>query len=262
MEEIHLNVSSMRSLFIEMYFGKTRLSSGTAFVVKVGGQQGLVTNRHNLTGRHQATGQPLSGHGGVPDQIVVWHNADTEVPSWVPITMPLYADDGEALWLEHPGLGARADIAVLLLNQIESVKFLAYDLDIPPELIQRPADSVSVIGFPFGKASAGLLAIWATGFIASEPDFPFDGMPITLIDCRSRPGQSGSPVVMQRNDVYWSEGRLMSPYTRAGKTQLIGIYSGRISSESDIGMVWWASAIRETLEQSVTGSFQEAGISD
>ena len=260
MEEIHLNIGSIRSLFIEMYFGETRLSSGTAFVAMAGDRKGLVTNRHNLTGRHQDTDQPLSDHGGVPDRIVVWHNSDREVPSWLPIDVSLYGDDGKPLWIEHPGLGARADIAILPLTDIEGVKFLAYDLGLSPELIQRPADSVSVIGFPFGRASAGLLAIWATGFIASEPDFPFDNLPITLIDCRSRPGQSGSPVVMQRNDVYWSEGRLVSPYTRAGKTQLIGIYSGRISAESDIGMVWWVSAIRETLEQLDASSLQEIAV--
>lgn len=250
MQQIHINLSSMRSLFIEMYFQDTKLSSGTAFVATLGNLRGIVTNRHNVTGRHQSTGAPLSSHGGVPDRIVVWHNVGTDFPAWSPFVIPLY-DGEEKRWLEHPSLGDRADIAVLPIEEKPGVRLYPYDLGLAPEIIQRPADSVSVVGFPFGRASSGRLAIWATGFIASEPDFPYDDLPVTLIDCRSRQGQSGSPVIMQRNEVYWGPDGLMSPYDRSGKTQFVGIYSGRISPESDIGMVWWATAIGETLKQTV-----------
>lgn len=82
--------------------------------------------------------------------------------------------------------------------------------------------------------------------MASEPDVDFNEMPIFLIDCRSRQGQSGSPVVahfgpgmvptMQGNEVSMSE-----------VTRFLGIYSGRINEQSDLGIVWKASAIAELI---------------
>jgi hypothetical protein len=47
-------------------------------------------------------------------------------------------------------------------------------------------------------AAGGLFALWATGFIASEPDVDINGQPVMYVDCRSRPGQSGSPVLAYR----------------------------------------------------------------
>ena len=55
---LHLEVPSLKSLYIEMYFGDTLLSSGTAFLVAndQSSHCALITNRHNVTGRHQETG--------------------------------------------------------------------------------------------------------------------------------------------------------------------------------------------------------------
>ena len=105
------------------------------------------------------------------------------------------------------------------------------------------ADVVSVVGFPFGIAGGGSLAIWATGFIASEPDINYKDLPVFLIDSRSRPGQSGSPVVAHRNGgpVLLEDNSthvFAEPVTR-----FLGVYSGRINQESDLGMVWKADAL-------------------
>jgi hypothetical protein len=75
-----------------------------------------------------------------------------------------------ALWKEHPILGAKADFVALLLTQIQDVEFSTYDLDegsfIPHP---KPSNIVSVVGFPFGISINGGMAIWVTGFVASEP---------------------------------------------------------------------------------------------
>ena len=102
---------------------------------------------------------------------------------------------------------------------------------------------VSVIGYPFGLLTGGLpIGIWATGFVASEPDFnAYGDMPTMLIDCRTRQGQSGAPVLAFR------EGGAVS--MTDGSTQILsgpakrflGIYSGRINDDSDLGIVWKAS---------------------
>jgi len=54
---------------------------------------------------------------------------------------------------------------------------------------------LSIVGFPFGITGGGGLGVWVQGTIATEPSLDFDGMPRFLIDSRTRPGQSGSPVL-------------------------------------------------------------------
>jgi hypothetical protein len=103
---------------------------------------------------------------------------------------------------------------------------------------------VSVVGFPFGIAAGGGLPIWATGFIASEPQVDYEHLPIFLIDCRSRPGQSGSPVIAYRSGGAVTTGGGVSVFT-GSVFRLLGIYSGRINEQSDIGRVRKTTAIQE-----------------
>lgn len=109
----------------------------------------------------------------------------------------------------------------------------------------KPSDIISVVGFPFGISINGRMAIWATGFVASETDLD---SPIFLIDSRTRPGQSGSAVIAQRNGGAFSQKDGSTSIITGTTTQFLGIYSGRINKESDIGIVWKASAIKELIE--------------
>lgn len=114
-----------------------------------------------------------------------------------------------------------------------------------PQLAVAPADSVSVVGFPFGKSIGGAMAIWATGFLASEPNIDVNDLPLQLIDCRARQGQSGSPVIAYRSSgaIALSNGDTV---VMSGSVTLpIGVYSGRINTESDIGLVWKFRVVRE-----------------
>jgi len=104
--------------------------------------------------------------------------------------------EGSPLWIEHPKLGSDVDIILLPLSSLDEVAIHPYDVNYyEKEIDVGPADAVSVVGFPFGKTGGRYFAIWATGFMASEPEFDLDGQPKFLIDCRSRPGQSGSAVI-------------------------------------------------------------------
>lgn len=160
----------------------------------------------------------------------------------------LFNEDETPRWREHPTLGARADFVALPLTQLDEVGLMPYDLrQAGPQITIAPAETVSVIGFPFGKTAGGHLAVWATGFVASEPDVDYMGLPIMLIDCRTREGQSGSPVIAFRNGpAATDEGALT--FSRGPLQRFIGIYSGRIRKESDIGMVWKVSAIRQLID--------------
>ena len=116
-----------------------------------------------------------------------------------------------------------------------------------PTIAIGPAEIVSVIGFPFGLASGGCFAIWASGFVASDPAIDYEQRPVFLIDCRSRPGQSGSAVVAHRagGTVRTEEG----VHVGGGEmTRFLGVYSGRVNSQSDLGLVWKAECVQELVQ--------------
>lgn len=239
---------SVQSLLLEMRFNGQPLSTGTGFVSPSAKGPVLITNRHNVTGRRQDDNKPMSPTGGTPNEVVVYHNLIGELGSWERKIETLYTDseNEKKRWVEHPVLGAKADIVALPLTQLNGVELYPYDPKSPGEdIFVGPADPVSVIGFPFGISAGGLFAVWSTGFIASEPNVDFDGLPIQLIDCRSRQGQSGSPVLAYRSGGMTAMADGGSSVFSGPVSKLIGIYSGRINAESDIGKVWKTSAILE-----------------
>ena len=245
---MEIEFQTAQALFLEFYFNDSNIATGTGFVAKAQDKHVLITNRHNVTGRHQETEKPLHTKCAVPNQVKIWHHRKGRLGSWVCITQPLFKDkeNSEHLWLEHPVLGEKADfVALPLVNdtyiELFPIAFNGHDIKI------GPAENVSVIGFPFGKSVSGKWPIWANGTIASEPDIDYEEKPVVLIDCRSRTGQSGSPVIAFRSGggVKMRDGS--TKFFNGPVSKFIGIYSGRISPESDLGMVWKASAIQELI---------------
>jgi hypothetical protein len=236
------------SLLLEMRFNGMPLATGTGFLAETTIGPVLLTNRHNVTGRHQETGQPLASNGGIPNEVVIVHNQQNTLGRWLPVVEPLVDANGSPLWREHPLLGSRADFIALPLKNITNVQVYAYNPSKPGIMIAiAPAEAVSVVGFPFGMTAGGAFAVWATGFIASEPAVNFNDLPILLIDCRSRQGQSGSAVIAYRSGGMVALADGSSAAYDGPVTRFIGIYSGRINKESDLGIVWKASAIAELI---------------
>ena len=227
-----------------MTVGAQPLSTGTGFVCQSSKGAVLITNWHNLSGRHPETKKPLSPTGGIPDSIRIVHNLAGKLGHWIVKTEGLLSN-GKPRWIEHPKLGDRADFVALPLTDLKDVELYPYDLLGGPAVAMNPAEAISVVGFPFGLRAGGCLAVWATGFVASEPQVNFNDLPIFLVDCRTRPGQSGSAVILHRNggSVAMQDG---STAMFAGPvTKFQGVYSGRVNDQSDIGIVWKASAIAE-----------------
>jgi len=235
---------SVKSLLIQLRSNGQALGTGTAFVANGPSGPVLITNRHNVTGEHQETGQALSSTGAVPDEITIFHNRANMLGQWVPRVEPLYRN-GRPLWVEHPILGARADFVALRLTQLDGVQLYPYTLGVgDPSILVAPAEVLSVVGFPFGITAGGCLAVWATGFVATDPAIDFGNLPVFLIDCRSRPGQSGSAVIAHRTGgaVATEQGVIVGG---GEMTRFLGIYRGRINAESDLGFVWKAAAIQQ-----------------
>ena len=191
---------SLQSLFLQLQFNGNAIATGTGFVYSKGLNHYLITNRHNVTGRHQETGKPLSTMAAIPNELMIIQNRKGKLGEWHGKTEKLLGDQDFPLWFEHPVHREKMDCVALRLTQLDDVEIYSYnEYDSSPRLQLGPADYVSVVGFPFGLMAGGACAIWATGFIASEPAFNLGDLPLMLIDCRGRPGQSGSPVIAYRS---------------------------------------------------------------
>ena len=244
-KNVLIRLPSVRSLLIEMRVGNQALGTGTGFVVDSAKGPVLLTNRHNVTGRRQDNGQPLSPTGGVPDAIRIVHNRAGKLGEWLTRDEALYAS-GKPTWKEHPTLGPQADFVALPLNNLQDVELYKYDVANPgPPIKAGPAQTISVVGFPFGIQAGGSLAVWATGFVASEPDIDFGNLPVFLIDCRSRQGQSGSAVIAYGDGGMFAMEDRSTAVMPGEVIRLLGIYSGRINEQSDLGIVWKVSALQE-----------------
>jgi Trypsin-like peptidase domain len=262
---ILVDQQSFQSLYLEMKFGDVHLGTATGFVVlRPNGTPLLMTNWHVVTGRHVETRQPLDQEtSAVPEKVLIQHNAKGSIGSCQATMEPLYDKAGDPLWLEHPEHGSQVDVVGLPLRDLNGVDCYPYGYDgptghdvatLPAGVKWGPSDPVNVIGFPFGKTAGGAMGIWVQGAVASEPDLDFEGLPRFLIDSRTRKGQSGSPVIyFKRNGwITLADGR---PYIiHNALTILLGVYSGRLFEESDLGTVWKTSVVKDIAERGKRGT--------
>ena len=241
---INISDPSFRSLFLQLRFNGQVLGTATGFVVESARGPLLITNRHNVTGRHQETNQSLSKTGGIPNEFADFYNSEQGLGQWVPKIESLF--DGDIpRWIEHPTLGATADFVALPLSELLGAKRSDKLDPAAAKIVVGPADTLSVVWLPIWHRAGGYFAVWATGFVASEPEIDFRGLPTFLIDCRNaRPGQSGSAVIAYRHSGVVAQESGIT-FGSGPVSSLLGIYSGRINGESDIGFVWKIAALRE-----------------
>jgi hypothetical protein len=236
---------SLHSLMLEVCANGNQLGVATGFVVQVSERPCLITNWHVVSGIDPQTGQMLSPSAGVPDELRIIHHASVRLGSWVRRSEPLRDATGSSRWLEHPR-GSQVDVVAVPLSSLDSeVKLYPLDLRLANmAMVPRPGMPVFIIGFPFGLAAAGSIPIWKTGHIASDPDLDYGGQPAFLIDATTRSGMSGSPVILRLTGGYESGSGM---YTQMGPptTKFLGIYSGRIHGQAEIGKVWRPSLIEE-----------------
>jgi hypothetical protein len=254
-------------------FADKPISSATAFTVWRGhdeSQRWLVTNWHVVTGRDPETGQALDRvTARVPDELHIAclvKGSPTQRVRWQIVKEHLYDTDGDPLWLEHPVHGRKADVVALPMTQhrghVGEVDLWGYDPwfedTLAPDDIARGlpvgvSRPLSIIGFPFGATGGGYLPIWIQGWVASELDVDIYELPLFLIDARTREGQSGSPVI-----AYSPGGShvLENMVTVGGgpMERFLGVYSGRLNEESDIGRVWKRKALVEVLDGGKRGT--------
>lgn len=242
--------NSLRSLFIEPYFNDMPLAEATAFIMAHNNKLFLITNRHNVTGRNQNTNECLSKHGSIPNKIKVHFNKKNSIGEYVIKDIKILDDAENQLWHEHPTLKDTADFVALELSDDPDIEFFQYSSGQDTVIhALKPSNTLSIIGFPYGRSSDKKFGIWISGFLASDPDVNYGELPVMLVDARTRTGQSGSPVILYKEAgmAMMSRGSQMI-YNPTYTTNLLGIYSGRITPQSDIGMIWKKEAIIELLD--------------
>lgn len=81
------------SLYLELYFDQTFLSSATGFIVYKANKNYLITNWHVLSGRNSITKKVLSSHGGIPNKIQIHYHDKNDLTIRHSITEELYNND-------------------------------------------------------------------------------------------------------------------------------------------------------------------------
>lgn len=253
------NAVSLTTHHLHMCFRETDtvLSSGTAFVYARSDQHYLITNWHNVSGRNPLTGQCLSETLALPDMITTMFREAHNPGACRREQVEIYRDSrmAEPLWYEHPIHKSSVDVVAIPLPQefvtkyrLFAINAISFDCGFKEEV----ADEAFVVGYPFFEMTYLQLPIWKRASIASEPDVDIDQLPKMFIDTATRPGLSGSPVVMRRIGIHgMKDGKVAGTELIGEIRNLIGVYSGRVGDDefkAQLGIVWKARVIDEIID--------------
>jgi hypothetical protein len=236
---------SVASLLLRLKQAGSVFATATGFIVERDSIRYLVTNRHVFRGLQSLPDPPIP-----PDHLEIAQNKAGALGTWELREERLYDEHQNPRWFEHPDQPAAGwDVAALPLEKDQGIEMYGYDPWSPgPGLRAGISEAVQIIGFPFGATGGGSLGIWVRGFIATEPDIDWADDPCFLVDSRTRKGQSGSPVI-----IYSAGGAavMASGTLQVGgglMEEFVGVYSGRINEESDLGIVWKVRLVREIID--------------
>src|SRR5688500_10004739 len=118
---------SVAALLVATQAGGHQIRTASAFTVETASGAFLMTARHVVRGRHQATNAPLHPSGRVPDAISIAHNAQGGLGRWKWTSEPLYDEAGRPRWFEHPTIGGDIDAVALPLTSLDGVQLYGYD---------------------------------------------------------------------------------------------------------------------------------------
>ncbi|EIU7179366.1 TPA: hypothetical protein N2C47_005262 [Pseudomonas aeruginosa] len=268
---------------ILMYDDQGMTSTGSAFFYEFNAELFLITNWHNVSGRHFLTKEPLSGRFPVSIEIklatyIPHELGERYVYTSVAHRLEVYKDC-KPIWFEHPVHGELVDVIAIKISRPQDC---AENFHVPVNNISRlkvpvmPGNTAFVIGFPSSISTGFGLPLWKSGFIASEPYYgitsggrpsPIGGLtggvelPAFFLDTQTRQGMSGAPVFCsftgtwnvnnpyEEVDVgspgFWDRSDVALNETRM---EFVGCYSGRIGRDEEgaaLGICWGVEVIDE-----------------
>jgi hypothetical protein len=237
-----LDQLSGTSLRLTIRHDNIEIGTGTGFVLQKGQRYYLITNRHIVLACAEDKNPNNVGGWLCANNLLILHNKLNHVGEWIRVEEKLLDEHNTKRWLEHPTLGSAVDLVALPLTKTEGVAFLPLNLDLRKTDIRiQPGDAVSIVGFPFGIAQVGGLAIWKVGTIASDIDIDIEGKSRFLLDTTARPGMSGSPVYVRRSGGYQTARG--STVLGENATKFLGVFAEE-SQAAEIGVVWKAEVVQ------------------
>ncbi len=284
-----INALSFAPLFVEaVMLGRgddpqVQRFPATAFLVGHPHDLMVVTARHVVAGEN-LQGTIIDASGARPDELHVHlHDALAGDPkARTTIKISLWNDEfwDEPLFYSHP-MGSAVDVAVVRLGHTPGPEHFVpldpwrrsilgdlwdaangpapADFESDQEIPLRPLDRVSILGFPFGDEGTWPTGVWVTGFVASQPTVPYMGGPGFLLDARTRPGLSGAPVVryIRPGDPVTSIDGVVYEHD-VHHVELLGVYSGRLDPQSDLGRCVTNDALREVIDSTPEATYFDA----
>lgn len=252
-----INDLSLISIPIELCFNDIILGHASAFIWQEHNINFLITNWHVLTGLNPITKQPTSSQGGRPNNFKLFGFHSDNISNRFVKTFDFYANDGQPQWYEHPIYREKVDVVAIALFPAIEFKVFPLNKYIKSNLKLDIGEDVFILDFPFKPAKENFwLPIWKRGSIATEPEIDQDGLPFLYIDSATRPGMSGSPVIIKNKgiDILSNNDIILNDFS----FDFIGVYSGRLSGnealEAQLGRVWKKKVIAEIIEGKCLGN--------
>jgi hypothetical protein len=247
---------------ILLHFNEQLLSTATAFIWQRDSKHYLITNWHNVSGRDPNTDKHLSPTAAGPNMLHGLFNTTgmENVCGKHTCVIRLRQDEDDVAWLVHPTHKRKIDVVAIPLteNLVSSAHLYPINQMGSPDLRVSIGMDVFVLGYPFDIDEHGPLPVWKRGSIASEPDLVPHVRSYLLVDTASRPGMSGSPVILRNWGTHMTEEGGAS-FSAGQANKFIGVYSGRLHTndpmDAQIGMVWPPSFIDEIID----GELREYG---
>ncbi|MCY3957960.1 MAG: trypsin-like peptidase domain-containing protein [Chloroflexi bacterium] len=259
---------------------------GTAFFYEHAAENFIITNWHNVVGKHPYTGEALHDERSPSLMAAKWPSlegiedlGDGLLRTHFQAQPISIEDEGQPLWFEHPEFGSVCDVVAIPFQKPDNwppVTHKAANKIEEGSIPIRPGTSVAVIGFPLGLSTGPGLPLFKTGCLSSIPGFeirlggefsPVGGLksgirtPALLLDVHTLPGMSGSPVFAEHSGLWNPADPLASGITGnsvigTGR-MFLGCHSSRVlglEDRSGLGLCFGEDVIKEICQARFPGS--------
>lgn len=262
-----LDYWSLRAVPLTLKCRGTTAFTATGFFWRHEQKTFLITNWHVLSGRKTTNLQPVDDKFcAIPDEVTYPRFLDENNSNLrIEVSTLLHDEDGNVNWFEHTSYGRAVDIAAIEVpefircdssphvnsyvnpvNVIGKNSVSSSNAMIPQAWQNRHFEvgcDVFIVGFPICRDYSGYFPIWKRGSIATELDVNVKDLPCFLIDTATRPGMSGSPVILY--DLEFSMGEAVRRIN-----YFMGVYSGRDIGDPEkaqLGIVWRTELILDVI---------------
>jgi len=264
---IEVDPYSLATVHLTMKRDDMNLSIGTGFLWRSAQTQTpvLVTCWHCLTGTNPIDGTCLSPRTAARPNWIKMKFRTANPYETIDLHQSLYQDDGRSGWVVHPKAKEQIDIAAFPIGKELPDNVITSCIN---KLEEQPirisvGSELFVLGHPKNMGIAGL-PVWKRASLASEPGIFQDhaGLRRMYIDTATREGMSGAPVIARSYGTYLDESKpTIHTFTKASR--FVGLYSGRIGSESEfgaqLGIVWPRQLIETIVNKGVRDNFELDG---